>query len=377
MPLFDVYPLYDVTPVKAEGVHVYDDKGQQYLDLYGGHAVISIGHTHPHYVHRLKAQMDKIGFYSNAIQNPLQIALADAIGAQSCLHDYQLFLCSSGAEANENALKLASFHNGKARVIAFKNAFHGRTSAAVAATDNKNINAPLNLQQEVTFLPFNDAEALERELKKGDVCAVIFEAIQGVGGLDEPTEAFVIEMDRLCKKHTTCIIADEVQSGFGRSGVFFAYQHYPIEPDIISMAKGMGNGFPVGGIFVHPKIEAKYGMLGTTFGGNHLACAASLAVLEVLQKEQLQKHAQRLGTYFKDEAKKIPQVKNIKGRGLMLGLEFDFPVAALRKKLIYDHFMFTGGSSNKNLLRILPPLNIQKEHLDRFFEALTLCLKTH
>ncbi len=376
MPLFDVYPLYDVTPVKAEGVYVFDDKGEKYLDLYGGHAVISIGHTHPLYVEKLKSQMDKIGFYSNAIQNPLQVELADAISEQSCLHDYQLFLCSSGAEANENALKLASFHTNKARVIAFKNAFHGRTSAAVAATDNKNINAPLNLQQEVTFIPFNDAEALENELKKGDVCAVIFEAIQGVGGLDEPSHEFVLDMDRMCKKYNSCLIADEVQSGFGRSGVFFAYQHYPIEPDIISMAKGMGNGFPIGGIFVHPKIEAKYGMLGTTFGGNHLACAASLAVLEVLKKEKLQQHAQKMGRYFVSKAEKISQVKTLKGRGLMLGLEFDFPVAELRKKLIYEHKIFTGGSSNKNLLRILPPLNIQEEHLDHFFKALTQCLNT-
>lgn len=370
MKLFDVYPLYDVTPIRAKDVYVYDEKGTEYLDLYGGHAVISIGHGHERYLERLTNQMHQIGFYSNAIQNPLQQELANAIGEHSCCHDYQLFLCSSGAEANENALKLASFHTGKSRVIAFNNAFHGRTSAAVAATDNATINAPLNQQQKVSFLPFNDAIALEKELQKGDVCAVIFEAIQGVGGLDEPSEEFVYAMADLCKKYATCLIADEVQSGFSRTGTFFAYQKYLIEPDIIAIAKGMGNGFPIGGILVHPGIEAKYGMLGTTFGGNHLACAASLAVLEVLKEEQLQKHAEKLGNYFMAKAKKIPQVKKIKGRGLMLGLEFDFEVGNLRKELIYTHHIFTGGSSNKKLLRILPPLTVTKKQLDFFFKQL-------
>lgn len=375
MKLFDVYPLYDVTPVRAKDVYVYDDKGTEYLDLYGGHAVISIGHGHQRYLERLTNQMHQIGFYSNAIQNPLQQELADAIGEHSCCHDYQLFLCSSGAEANENALKLASFQTGKSRIIAFNNAFHGRTSAAVAATDNAAINAPLNQQQKVSFLPFNDLIALEKELHKGDVCAVIFEAIQGVGGLDEPSEEFVYGMAELCKKYTTCLVADEVQSGFSRTGTFFAYQKYLIEPDIIAIAKGMGNGFPIGGILVHPNIQAKYGMLGTTFGGNHLACAASLAVLEVLKEEQLQKHAQDLGDYFIAKAKKIPQVKKIKGRGLMLGLEFDVEVGNLRKELIYKHHIFTGGSSNKKLLRILPPLTVTKKHLDFFFKRLTEVLK--
>ncbi|MGB2153256.1 MAG: aspartate aminotransferase family protein, partial [Flavobacteriaceae bacterium] len=285
MKLFDVYPLYDVTPVKAQDVYVYDENGTEYLDLYGGHAVISIGHGHPHYVEKIKNQLDQIGFYSNAIQNPLQHELAKAIGHQSCCTNYQLFLCSSGAEAIENALKLASFKTNKKRVISFKNAFHGRTSAAVAVTDNPNINAPLNKQQQVSFLNFNDSDSLEKELKKGDVCAVIFESIQGVGGLDEPSEAFVYDMDRLCRQYEVCLIADEVQSGFGRTGTFFAYQKYRIEPQIVTMAKGMGNGFPTGGILVHPSIEAKYGMLGTTFGGNHLACAASLAVLKILEDE--------------------------------------------------------------------------------------------
>jgi len=370
MKLFDVYPLYDVTPVKAKDVFVYDENGTEYLDLYGGHAVISIGHGHPHYIKKLKDQLDNIGFYSNAIQNPLQQELADAIGHQSCCHDYQLFLCSSGAEAIENALKLASFHTQKKRIIAFRNAFHGRTSAAVAATDNPNINTPLNKQQKVTFLEFNDSEGLENELQKGDVCAVIFEAIQGVGGLDQPSEAFVYDMDRLCKEYNSCLIADEVQSGFGRTGTFFAYQKYAIQPHIVTMAKGMGNGFPIGGILVHPSIEAKYGMLGTTFGGNHLACAASVAVLDVLEKERLQEKSKELEAYFMNQAKDILEVKQIKGRGLMLGLEFNFEVGALRKTLIYDKKIFTGGSSNKNLLRILPPLTVQKKHIDYFFKSL-------
>ena len=375
MKLFDVYPLYDVTPTRAKDVYVYDSKGTEYLDLYGGHAVISIGHGHDHYVKSLTEQLNEIGFYSNAIKNPIQQELANAIGEQSYCHDYQLFLCSSGAEANENGLKLASFTTGKKRIIAFHNAFHGRTSAAVAATDNVAINAPLNQQQEVTFLPFDDENALEIELKKGDVCAVIFEAIQGVGGLDEPSEEFIYAMDRLCNSYNTCLIADEVQAGFSRTGTFFAYQKYNIEPHIVTIAKGMGNGFPIGGILVHPSIEAKYGMLGTTFGGNHLACSASLAVLDVLKEEGLQKNAEELGKYFIDQAKNIPSVKKIKGRGLMLGLEFNFEVSDLRKELIYQQQIFTGGSSNKNLLRILPPLTLQKKHFDIFFKRLEKALK--
>lgn len=370
MPLFDVYPLYDVTPVKAKGMHVYGADRKKYLDLYGGHAVISIGHQHPVYNRRLKKQISKIGFYSNAIQNPLQSQLANEIEAQSGCSGYQLFLCSSGAEANENALKLASFHTGKSRIVAFKNAFHGRTSAAVAATDTPKIIAPLNAQQKVTFLEFGDEKALEKTLHKGDVCAVIIEAIQGVGGLDMPSKKFMKSIEKLCKKYESCLIADEVQSGFGRSGKFFAFQHYGITPDIISMAKGMGNGFPVGGIFVHPNIKPWYGMLGTTFGGNHLACQASLAVLEVLKKKNLIKHAATLGEAFAERAKTIKGVKKIKGRGLMLGLEFDQEVGELRKKLIYEHRIFTGGSSNKKLLRILPPLTIQQKHFDQFFDAL-------
>jgi acetylornithine/N-succinyldiaminopimelate aminotransferase len=373
MPLFDVYPLYDVEPTKARGVYVYDQKGTKYLDLYGGHAVISIGHGHRTYKRMLRKQLHRIGFYSNAVQNPLQEKLSAEINRQSGCTDYELFMCSSGAEANENALKLASFHTGKSRVIAFDNAFHGRTSAAVAATDNKNIQAPLNNQQQVDFIPFNDADALEKELAKGDVCAVIFEAIQGVGGLDEPTAAFVAQMETLCQTHQTCLIADEVQSGFGRSGDFFAFQKYNINPHIISIAKGMGNGFPVGGILVNPVIKAKYGLLGTTFGGNHLACSASLAVLQVLEKEKLYDHAKAMGEYFVAKAKELPFVKTIKGRGLMLGLEFENEVGALRKELIFKHRIFTGGSRNKNLIRILPPLNVKQKHLDQLFTALNAC----
>lgn len=370
MKLFDVYPLYDITPVSAKGVMLTDEKGQEFLDLYGGHAVISIGHGHPHYVKRLKDQLDKIGFYSNAVQNPLQQELVQKLGSLSGCDDYQLFLCNSGAEANENALKLASFHTGKSRVVAFYNSFHGRTSAAVATTDNPAINAPINKQQKVTFLSFEDTLGLKQELEKDDVCAVILEAIQGVGGLDEPSTSFYQDVAKLCKEYQVVLIADEVQSGFGRSGKFFAFQHHDIEPDIISIAKGMGNGFPVGGILIHPKIKASYGLLGTTFGGNHLACAATLAVLEVLEQESLISNAEELGYYFKEMAMQIPQVKRVKGKGLMLGLEFDFEVAPLRKKLIYDQHIFTGSAKDKKVLRILPALNINKTHIIDFFNAL-------
>lgn len=370
MKLFDVYPLYDITPVRGDNVYVYDEKGQQYLDLYGGHAVISIGHSHPHYTEKLNEQLHKLGFYSNAVKNTLQQELADKLGNLSGCDNYQLFLCNSGAEANENALKLASFVTGKSRVIAFNNAFHGRTSAAVAATDNKNINAPINSQHDVSFLPLNQLHSLDYELVKGDVCAVIIEPIQGVGGLDEPTTEFLKGAQELCKKHGALLVLDEVQSGYGRSGKFFAFQHHNIEPDIIAMAKGMGNGFPVGGILIHPSIEAKYGMLGTTFGGNHLACAAGIAVLDVLKENNLITHATEIAAYFTEKAKNLPHLKQIKGRGLMIGLEFEFEVADLRKKLIYEKRIFTGGAGNKNLLRILPPLTVQKEHIDLFIEAL-------
>ncbi len=370
MNLFDVYPLYDVAPISAKGIEVMDAQGKTYMDFYGGHAVISIGHSHPHYVERLKDQLDKIGFYSNSVQNPLQQDLAKLLGRLSNCQDYSLFLCNSGAEANENALKLASFHTGKSKVIAFSNSFHGRTSAAVATTDNPAINAPINRQQEVTFLPLNDFQAFETAIQNDSYCAVILEAIQGVGGLDEPTTEFYQFIQKQCKAQGIVLIADEIQSGFGRSGAFFAFQHHRIEPDIISIAKGMGNGFPVGGILIHKSIKASYGLLGTTFGGNHLACIATLAVMEVLEKENLIENSKALGEYFKQEASKLPQVKKIKGRGLMLGLEFDFEVADLRKRLIHNQHFFTGGSKNKYLLRILPALNITKNHIDLFFEAL-------
>ena len=375
MKLFEVYPLYEVTPLKAKGLYVYDEKRKKYLDLYGGHAVISIGHSHPYFIRKISRQLRRIGFYSNAIRNPLQTKLASAIGEQSCLHEFELFLCSTGAEAIENALKLSSFHTRRKKVIAFHGAFHGRTSAAVAVTDNAAINAPLNSQHQVTFLSFNDIDALEKELAKETYCAVIFESIQGVGGLDQPNENFVIAMDSLCKKYGTCLIADEVQSGFGRSGTFFAYQKYPITPHIITMAKGMGNGFPIGGILIHPSIKAKYGMLGTTFGGNHLACTASLAVLDILKKNRLQENAKILEIYFRKKADEIPEILKVKGRGLMLGIEFDFEVGELRKSLIYDHQIFTGGSSNKKLIRILPPLTIKEKHFDQFFKALKTVLE--
>ncbi len=375
MKLFDVYPLYDVTPVSAKGIEILDDKGEKYLDFYGGHAVISIGHSHPHYVNRLKEQLDTIGFYSNSVQNPLQEQLAAKLGALSHCEDYNLFMCNSGAEANENALKMASFHTGKSKVIAFNNSFHGRTSAAVATTDNPNINAPINKQQEVTFLALNDFDAFEKAIVSGEYCAVILEAIQGVGGLDEPTTEFYQFVEEKCKSNNVILIADEVQSGFGRSGQFFAFQHHGIQPDIISIAKGMGNGFPVGGILIHENIKASYGLLGTTFGGNHLACVATLAVLEVLEKDDLMANATRLGDYFKQQALEIPEIKKIKGRGLMLGLEFDFEIADLRKRLIHNQHMFTGSAKNKYLLRFLPALNITKEQIDVFFAALKTELK--
>ncbi|WP_299384342.1 aminotransferase class III-fold pyridoxal phosphate-dependent enzyme [uncultured Lacinutrix sp.] len=375
MSLFNVYPLFDITPVKAEDVFVYDENNTKYLDLYGGHAVISIGHSHPKYVAAISDQVAKLGFYSNSIQNPLQVQLADKLEQLSGCTDYELFLCNSGAEANENALKLASFHNGKKKVVAFKNGFHGRTSAAVAATDNAKIIAPINAQQEVEILELGDLEGVEKALAKNDVCAVIIECIQGVGGLDESTVAFYEGVDALCKKYNTCFIADEVQSGFGRTGDFFAFQKYNVTPDIISIAKGMGNGFPIGGILIHPNIKASFGLLGTTFGGNHLACVASSTVLEVIEEEHLMQNAKDISAYFIEKAKEISAIKNIKGRGLMLGLEFDFPVAELRKKLIFEHKIFTGSAKNPNLLRILPPLTIKKEHVDLFFEALKKELK--
>lgn len=370
MNLFNVYPLYDITPVKALDCTITDNNGVEYLDLYSGHGVISIGHTQPDYVEKLKNQLDHLGFYSNAIQNPLQVELAQKLGKLSGLEDYELFLCSSGAEANENALKLASFHNGKSRVVAFDNSFHGRTSAAVAVTDNKKIVAPINAQQVVTFLPLNQIELVEAELEKGDVTAVIIEGIQGVGGLDQGTTEFFQALEKACKKHDVVLILDEVQSGYGRSGKFFAFQHHGINADIISVAKGMGNGFPVGAILISPKFEASFGLLGTTFGGSHLSCAASIAVLDVIEKLDLQKNVNEVYEYFLEKIKEVPGIKQVKGKGLMLGVEFDFDVAALRKKLIIEKHIFTGSANNKNLLRILPPLTVKKSDIDTFVKAL-------
>jgi len=375
MNLFNVYQLYDVTPVKAINAIVTDDKGEEYLDLYGGHGVVSIGHSHPHYLSKLKEQLDAIGFYSNAVKNPLQSELAKKLGEISGYSNYSLFLCNSGAEANENALKLASFYTGQKRVITFDNSFHGRTSVAVSVTDNPTINAPINSTNPKTFLPLNNIDLVKEELAKGDVCAVIIEGIQGVGGLDEGTTLFFQNLEKICKQYNVILIVDEVQSGYGRSGKFFAHQYHDIKPDIISVAKGMGNGFPMGGILISPKFKASYGMLGTTFGGNHLACAAGIAVLDVIEQENLMQNVKKISEYFIKEAQKIAQVKNIKGRGLMLGLEFDFEVAELRKKLIYEKHIFTGGANNKKLLRILPPLTIKKEHIDTFFKALKEILK--
>jgi acetylornithine aminotransferase len=375
MNLFDVYPLYNITPVKALDFTITDKNGEEYLDLYGGHGVISIGHTHPEYVAKLKNQLDNIGFYSNAIQNPLQVELAEKLGKLSGYEKYTLFLCSSGAEANENALKLASFHNRKSRVIAFNNSFHGRTSAAVAVTDNKKIVAPINAQQVVTFLPLNKIDWVEAELKKGDVTCVIIEGIQGVGGLDEGTTEFFQALEKVCNKYDVVLILDEVQSGYGRSGKFFAHQHHNIKADIICLAKGMGNGFPIGGILISPKFTASYGLLGTTFGGNYLACAAGIAVLDVMEREKLMDNVNDVYAYFLEIIKQVPEVIKVKGRGLMLGIEFDFDVSELRKKMIIDKHIFTGNANNKNLLRILPPLTINKEAIDIFTVSLKHALQ--
>lgn len=370
MELFNVYPLYNVTPVKAKDCSVWDDEGKEYLDLYGGHGVISVGHSHPAYVSAVTKQINNLGFYSNAIQNPLQKTLAHKLGEVSGCEDYELFLCNSGAEANENALKIASFHTGKSKVLAFHNAFHGRTSAAVAVTDNEKINAPLNKQQEATFVDLNNISAVKSELENGEYCAVIIEGIQGVGGLDQGSTTFFQELQQICKKHNVVLILDEIQSGYGRTGKFFAFQHHNIQPDIITTAKGMGNGFPIGGVLISKKFEASFGLLGTTFGGNHLACAGAISVLEIIEKENLIDNVIQVSEYFQEQIKTIPQVKKIKGKGLMTGVAFDFEVGELRKKLIYDHRIFTGGAMNKNLLRILPPLTVTTSDIDQFKNAL-------
>lgn len=364
MNLFPVYPLFDINIVKGKGCHVWDENGQEYLDLYGGHAVISIGHCHPHYVEMLTQQLSTLGFYSNSVINKLQEQLAERLGKVCGYPDYQLFLINSGAEANENALKLASFHTGRKRILAAGKAFHGRTSLAVEATDNPKIVAPVNANGHVTFLPLNDLDAFTAELKKGDVAAVIVECIQGVGGIRMATKAFMQGLRKVCDEVGTLLICDEIQCGYGRSGKFFAHQHLDVKPDIITCAKGIGNGFPMGAVLISPNIPATYGMLGTTFGGNHLACTAALAVLDVIENEHLVENAAKVGCFLLDELNKLkatnPHIVDVRGEGLMIGIEYDEPIKDFRNKLVHEKHMFTGAAST-NILRLLPPLSLSIE----------------
>lgn len=368
MNLFDVYPLFSITPVKAQGSWLWDDKGEKYLDLYGGHAVISIGHSHPRYVDRLTTQLSRIGFYSNSVENPLQRELADKLGAVSGYSDYQLFLCNSGAEANENALKVASFVTGRKRIIAFRNAFHGRTSGAVAATDNPKIVAPFNADHDIVFVPFNDIAAFDGVMNN-EVAAVIIEGIQGVGGIRIPADEFLRHLETKCAAHGALLILDEVQSGYGRTGKFFAHQHAGIQPHLITTAKGMGNGFPVGGVLIHPDIKPWSGMLGTTFGGNYLAAAASLAVLEVIQEEDLMKNAQSIGNYWLEQLTGLPHVSEVRGRGLMIGFDLPDAYKHVRKNLLMEHHIFT-GEAKPNTVRLLPSLAVSREEADMLLNAL-------
>ncbi len=369
MNLFPVYPLFDINIVEGKGCHVRDDKGTEYLDLYGGHAVISIGHCHPHYVEMLTQQLGKLGFYSNSVVNRLQEQLAERLGNASGYPDYQLFLINSGAEANENALKLASFHTGRKRILAAGKAFHGRTSLAVEATDNPKIVAPINSNGHVTFLPLNDSEAFVAELRKGDVAAVIVECIQGVGGIRMATKEFMQTLREVCDETGTVLVCDEIQCGYGRSGKFFAHQHLGVRPDIITCAKGIGNGFPMGALLISPKFEATYGMLGTTFGGNHLACTAALAVLDVMEQEHLVANAAKVGNYLLEELRKLqatnPHITDVRGEGLMIGIEYDQPIKEMRSRLVHEAHVFTGAAST-NILRLLPPLTLT---LDEACEA--------
>ena len=374
MKLFDVYPLFDVNIVKGKGCHVWDDKGQEYLDLYGGHAVISIGHAHPHYVEAVSKQVATLGFYSNSVINQLQVELAQRLGKISGYDDYQLFLINSGAEANENALKLASFYNGRTRVISFAKAFHGRTSLAVEATNNPKIIAPINANGHVTYLPLNDTEAVKAELAKGDVCAVIIEGIQGVGGIQVPTTEFMQTLRSACDETNTVLILDEIQSGYGRSGKFFAHQYTGIRPDMITVAKGIANGFPMAGVLISPKFTPVYGQLGTTFGGNQLACAAALAVLDVMEADNLVENAAKVGSHLIEELKKFSHIKEVRGEGLMIGLEFNEPVKELRQQLLFDQKVFTGVSGT-NVIRLLPPLCLSMEEADEFISRLSKLLK--
>ena len=374
MKLFDVYPLNDVTIVKAAGSYVWDDKGIKYLDLYGGHAVISIGHTHPHWVKRIADQMQQVSFYSNSIKIPLQQELADKLGKISGKEDYQLFLCNSGAEANENALKLASFYNGRKKIIAFKKAFHGRTSLAVAATDNPSIIAPVNETENVLFLPFNDEFSLTATFNKHEIAAVIIEGIQGVGGINVASESFLRCIRSLCDAHNAVYIADSVQCGYGRSGIFYSHDYAGVNADIYTMAKGMGNGFPIGAISIAPKFAAKHSMLGTTFGGNHLACAAALAVLEVMEAENLMKNAATIGNYLMAALNKLPNIVEVRGMGLMIGIELPPEKKDVKRNLLFKHKIFT-GEAKPNVIRLLPALNITKKEADIFLEAIKIELE--
>ena len=378
MKLFDVYPLIDVTPAKAEGSYFWDENGTEYLDLYGGHAVISIGHSHSTYVKYITEQLNNIGFYSNYVKIPIQNQVAEQLTKLSGYDDYTLFLCNSGAEANENAIKLASFHTGKKKIIYFSGAFHGRTAAAVACTDNPKIVAPVNQSENFVKLPFNDLEALENEFKTNpDIAGVIVEGIQGVGGVQIPTTEFLQKIQQLCNENNAVFIADEIQSGFGRSGKFFAHQHAGVTPDIISMAKGMGNGFPVAGILISPKFKASYGLLGTTFGGNFLACAATKAVLEVIEEENLLQNAQEVGDYLVSLLQNQKNIKEIRYQGLMIGIDLAFPCNEVRNRLVKEYKMLTGNASTPNTLRVLPALNVKKEDVKKFADALIQILNEY
>lgn len=371
MKLFDVYPRFDIQVSRGSGNYVYDEKGTEYLDLYGGHAVISIGHCHPHYISRLTDQLENIGFYSNSVGMPIQEELAKKLGQQSGYPDYELFLVNSGAEAIENALKLASFTQERYKVIAFEKAFHGRTSAAVQITDNPKIKAPLNRGIEVIRLPLNDSEALEANMND-EVAAIVVEGIQGIGGMDEANHEFLIQIQTLSKKYGSTFILDEIQSGYGRTGHFFAHQiHSDVKPDLITVAKGMGNGFPVGGVLIAPRFTASPGLLGTTFGGNQLACAAALAVLEVFHQEEILSNVSTTGEYLISKLKSIPQVKSIRGRGLMIAMDFDFAIQDLRKRLIFEKKIFTGSAKSANTMRLLPPLTVKPEEIDIFVQGIT------
>jgi acetylornithine/N-succinyldiaminopimelate aminotransferase len=369
MGLFDVYPLFPIEITHGEGSYVYDKAGTQYLDLYGGHAVISIGHSHPTYVKSITDQVQKLGFYSNSILNPLQEELAKQVGKLSGRPDWNLFLCNSGAEANENAIKLASFHTGRKKIISFTGGFHGRTSMAVAVTDNPKIIAPVNETANALILPFNDLEALDAAFERNEIAAVIVEGLQGIGGINHPTQAFIERIRALCNQHEAVFIADAIQCGYGRTGQFFAHDFHEIRADIYTMAKGMGNGFPIGGVLISPKFEAKSGMLGTTFGGNHLACAAALAVAEVMQEENVMENAAKVGQYLIEAIRALPNVKEVRGRGLMIGIDFSYEVAALRKSLLFDHHIFTGSASGKNTIRLLPALNLSMDQATHFLEV--------